>query len=110
MSYRAIQDKWVIVKSSYKMWSTGEGKGNPLQYSCSENPINSMKTQKYMTPEYEPHTLRSEDVQCATGLEQRAITNSSRKNEVAGPKWKWRSAEDMSVVKVKFDAVKNNIA
>ena len=44
--------------------------------------------QKDTTQEDKPLPLRSEDVQCATGLEQRAITNSSRKNEVAGPKWK----------------------
>ena len=46
--------------------------------------MNSMKRQKYMIPEDEP--ARSEDVQYATGEDQRAITNSSRKNEVAGPK------------------------
>ena len=28
------------------MWSTGEGNGKPLQYSCLENPMNSMKRQK----------------------------------------------------------------
>ena len=44
--------------------------------------MNSMKMQKDMTPEDEPR--RSEGVQYATGEEQRAITNSSRKNEVAG--------------------------
>ena len=42
-----------------------------------------------MTLEDEPH--RSKGVQYATREEQRAITNSSRKNEVAGPKWKQRS-------------------
>ena len=36
---------WVIVESSDKMWSTGEGNGKPLQYSCLENPMNSMKKQ-----------------------------------------------------------------
>ena len=39
-----------------------------------------------MTLEDEP--ARSEGVQCATGEEWKAITNSSRKNEVTGPKWK----------------------
>ena len=34
---------------SNKMWSTGEGNGKPLQYSCLENPMNSMKRQKDMT-------------------------------------------------------------
>ena len=34
------------MRSSDKMWSTGEGNGKPLQYSCLENPMNSMKRQK----------------------------------------------------------------
>ena len=38
-----------MVESSDKMWSTGEGKGKPLQYSYLENPINSMKRQKDRT-------------------------------------------------------------
>ena len=45
MPRRATQDGWVMVESSDKMWSTGEGIGKPLQYSCFENPINSMKRQ-----------------------------------------------------------------
>ena len=51
---RATQDLWVIVKSSDKMWSTGEGNGNLLQYSWLENPIDSMTRQKDMTPQDEP--------------------------------------------------------
>ena len=43
MPRRATQDAWVMVESSDKMWSTGEGNGKPLQYSCLENPMNSMK-------------------------------------------------------------------
>ena len=42
MPYRATQDGWVMLKSSDKTWSTGEGTGKPLQYSCLENPMNSM--------------------------------------------------------------------
>ena len=38
-----------MVESSDKMWSTGEGNGKPLQYSCFENPMNSMKRQKDRT-------------------------------------------------------------
>ena len=41
----ATQDGWVIVERSDRMWSTGEGNGKPLQYSCLENPMNSMKKQ-----------------------------------------------------------------
>ena len=77
------------MKSSDKTRSTGGGNGKPLQYSCCENPINHMKRQKEMTPEAEPPRL--EGVQYATGEEQRAVTNSSRKNEVAGPKQKRHS-------------------
>ena len=49
MSCRATQDRWVMVESSDKMWSIGEGNGRPLQYSCLENPMNSMKRQKDRT-------------------------------------------------------------
>ena len=49
MPCRATQDRQVMVESSDKMWSTGEGNGKPLQYSCLENPLNSMKRQKDRT-------------------------------------------------------------
>ena len=42
----ASQDRQVMVERSDRMWFTGEGKGKPLQYSCLENPMNSMKSQK----------------------------------------------------------------
>ena len=41
----ATQDEQIMVERSDRMWSTGEGNGKPLQYSCFENPINSMKRQ-----------------------------------------------------------------
>ena len=43
MPCRATQDRRVMVESSDKMWPTGEGNGKPLQYSCLENPMDSMK-------------------------------------------------------------------
>ena len=46
MPCRATQDGWVMVESSDKMWSSGEVSGKALQYSCPENPMNSMKRQK----------------------------------------------------------------
>ena len=49
MPCRATQDRWVVVESSDKIWSTGEGNGKPFQYSCLENPMNSMKRQKDRT-------------------------------------------------------------
>ena len=41
----ATQDGQVMVERSDRMWSTGEGNGKPLQYSCLENPMSSMKRQ-----------------------------------------------------------------
>ena len=75
----ATQDERVMVERSDRMWSTGEGNGKLLQYSCLEKPMNSMKRQIDMTLEDEAPRL--EGVQYATGEEQTAITNSSRKNE-----------------------------
>ena len=54
MPRRATQDGLVMVESSDKVWSTGEGKGKPLQYSFLENPMNSMKRQKDRTLKDEP--------------------------------------------------------
>ena len=58
-------DGQVIVESSDKMWSTGEGNGKPLQYSCLENSMNSMKRQKGRTLKEE--FPRSVGAQYATG-------------------------------------------
>ena len=69
--------------------------------------MSSMKRQKDATPEDEPP--RWEGAQYATGEEQRAVANSSRKNEAAGPKRKGHQLWMCLVVKVKSDAVKNNI-
>ena len=94
MPCTTTQDGQVIVKSSNKTWFTGGGNGNPLQYSCLENPMNNMKRQNDMTLEDQVRGWK--DVQYATEEEQRAITNSSRKSEVAEPKWKWHSVADVS--------------
>ena len=83
MSSRATQDGWVMVESSDKTWSTGEENGKPLQHSCLENPMSSMKQQKDMTPKDE--LLRLVGTQYATGEEWR---NNSRKNEETEPKQK----------------------
>ena len=81
MQCRAIQDRWVTVKSPDKTWSTGEGNGKPLQYSCLENPMNSIKRQKDMTLKDELPRLVG--TQYATGEEWR---NNSRKNKETEPK------------------------
>ena len=65
------------------MWSTGEGNGKPLQYSCLENPMNSMKKQNDRILKEE--LPRSVGAQYATGDQWR---NNSRKNEEAEPKQK----------------------
>ena len=79
----ATQDGWVIVERSDRMWSTGEGNGKPLQYSCLENPMNSMKKQNDRKPKEE--LPRSLGAQYATGDQWR---NNSRKNEGMEPKLK----------------------
>ena len=75
----ATQDGRVMVERSDGMWPTGEGNGKPVQYSCLENPVNSMKRQKDRTLKDE---LPRSD---ATGDQWR---NNSRKNEGMEPKQK----------------------
>ena len=64
---RATQDKEVLVESSDKAWSPGEGNGKPLQYSCLENPMDSRKREKDMILKDE--LPRSVGAQYATGEE-----------------------------------------
>ena len=76
--------RWVgMVEMSDRRWSTGEGTGKPLQYSCLENPMNSMKRQndKILKEEFP----RPVGAQYATGDQWR---NNSRKNEGMEPKQK----------------------
>ena len=80
-----------MVERSDRMWSTGEGNGKPLQYSCLENPMNSMKRQKDRTLKDE--LPRSVDVQYATGDQWR---NNSRKNEGMEPKRKQHPVMDVT--------------
>ena len=81
MPCRVTQDGWVMMESSDKTWSTGEGNGKPLKYSCLENHMNSMKRQKDRT--LRDKLPRSVGAQYATGDQWR---NSSRKNEEAETK------------------------
>ena len=87
----ATQDGWVLVESSDKMWSTGEGNGKILQYSCLENPMNSMKRQKVRTLKDE--LPRSVGAQYATGDQWR---NNSTKNEETELKQKQHPVVDMT--------------
>ena len=70
-----------MVERSDRIWSTGEGNGKPLQYSCLEKPMNTMKRQKDRTLKNE--LPRSAGAQYATGEEWR---NNSKKNEEMQPK------------------------
>ena len=90
MQCGATQDIWVMVERSDRMWSTGEGNGKPLQYSCLENPMNSMKRQKDRILKDE--LPRSVGAQYVTG-DQRI--NNSRKTEERDSKQKQHSVVDV---------------
>ena len=91
MPCRATQDRQVMVESSDKIWSPGEGNGKPLQYSCLENPMNIMKWQKDMTLKDE--LPRSVGAPYATGEEWK---NNSRNHEETEPKQKQRPVVDVT--------------
>ena len=79
------------MERSDRMWSTGEGNGKLLQYSCLENPMKSMKRQKDRTLKGE--LPRSVSAQYATGDQWRS---NSRKNEETEPKQKQHSVVDVT--------------
>ena len=87
----ATQDGQVMVERSDRMWSTGEGNGKPLQYSCLENPMNSKKRQNDRIPKEE--LPRSLGAQYATGDQRR---NNSRKSEGMEPEQKQYAAVDVT--------------
>ena len=87
------------MENSDKMWSTGEGKSKPLQHSCLENPMSSMKSQKVMT--LKDKASRSQGVQYAIGEE-----GKSRGNEQAEPKPKQWPVVDVSGGEIKLQCCK----
>ena len=91
MLCRATQERQVMVESSARMWSTGEGNGKPLPYSCLENPMNSMKRQKDRALKDE--LPRSVGAQYTTGGQWR---NNCRKNEQMEPKQKQHPVVDIT--------------
>ena len=91
MPCRVTQNEWVMVENSDKTWSSGEGNGKPLQYSCLENPINSVKRQKDMTLKDE--IPRSVGTQHASEDQWR---NNSRKNEKMELKQKQHPVVDVT--------------
>ena len=95
-----------MVDSFDKTWSTGEGNGKPLQYSCLEKPTNSMERQKDSTLKDE--LPRQVGAQYATREEWR---NNSRKNEETEPKQNQPPVVDVTSDRnKKSDTVKNNTA
>ena len=88
-SCRAIQDGQVKVENPEKTWSTGEGNGKPLQYSCLENSMNGMKRQKERQKDEFP---KSVGAKYATGNQWR---NNSRKNEGMEPKQRQHPVADV---------------
>ena len=88
---RASQVGQVIVESYEKMWSTAEGNGKPLQYSCLENPMNSMKRQNDRLLKEE--LPRSVGARYATRDQWR---NNSRKNEGTESKQKQNPFVDVT--------------
>ena len=91
MLCKATQDGQVMVESSDKTWSTGEGNGKALHYSCFEKPMNSMKKQKDRTLKDELPS--SVGAQHARGEQWK---NNSRKNEGMEPKQKQHSVVDVT--------------
>ena len=87
----ATQDGQVVVERSDGMWPTGEGNGKPLQYSCLENHLNSMKRQKDRI--LKDGLPRSVGAQYATGDQWR---NNPRKNEGMKTKQKRYPAVDVT--------------
>ena len=81
----------VMVERSDRMWSTGEGNGTPLKYSCLEDPVNSMKRKNDRILKEELPRLVG--AQYATGYQWR---NSSRKNEGMEPKQKQYPVVDLT--------------
>ena len=102
---RVTQDRQVMVESSDNLWSTEDGNSKQLQYSCLENPMNSVQRQKDRILKDE--LSRSVGAQYITGDQWR---NNSRKNEGMEPRknntqlWMWL------VMEARSDAIKSNIA
>ena len=91
MPCRDIQDGQVMLESSDKTWSPGEGNGKPLQYSCLENLMNSIKRQKDRT--LKDKLPRLVGAQYATGEQWR---KNSRKNEEMEPNQKQHPVVDVT--------------
>ena len=97
----ATQEWRVMVERSDRMWSTGKGNGKPLQYSCLENPMKSMKRQNDRILKEE--LAGSVGAQYATGDQWR---NNSRKNGGMEPKQKQYPLVDVTRERSKIQCCK----
>ena len=104
-AHGATQDGRVMVERSDSMWSTGEGNGKPLQYSCLENPMKSMKRQNDRILKEE--LPRSVGAQHATGDQWR---NNSGNNKEMESKQKQHPAVDVTGYGSKVRCCKKNTA
>ena len=104
MPCRATHDGWVIVKSFDKTRSIPGGNGNPFQYSCLGNPMDSMKRQKDMSPPGQK--VFNMLLQKTRGKLLTAPGRMKQLGQRRNKCWVWVCL----VVKVKSDAVKNNIS
>ena len=102
-AHGATQDGQVM-ESSDKTWSTGERNGKPLQYSCFENPMNSMKTEKYRTLKDE--LSRSVGAQYAAGYQWRNNSRMKRWSQSKNSTHLWMGL----VIEARSDAVKSDTA
>ena len=98
-AHGATKDGQVMVERSDRMWSTGEGNGKPLQYSCLENPMNSMKKQKDRTLKEELPSILLEISGEITPEKMKRRSQSKNNTQL----WMW-------LVEARSDAVKSDIA
>ena len=92
------------MERSDRMWSTGEGNGKPLQYSCLENTMNNMKRQNDRILKEE--LPRSVGAQYTTGGQWR---NNPRKNEGMEPKQKQYTVVDVTGDRSKIRCCKEQL-
>ena len=100
----ATQDGRVMVERSGRIWSTGEWNGKPLQYSCLEKPMNSMKRQNNRIMKGE--LPRSVGAQYATGDQWRKNSRKNRESQSKNNTQLWM----LLVMEARSDAVKSNTA
>ena len=110
MPCRANQDRWVIVKSSNKTRSTGGGNGNPLQYSCLENPRTWVRVWRAKRCDWKMSPSGWQAPYMSLGKSRGQLPTAPERIKHLGQSKNNAQLWMCPVVKVKFDVVKNNIA